>query len=226
MNTALAASSALACAEAERILNQALQYNPESTAILSKHEGKSVRITSTLPDADILIGLRESSLYLLPVYRDDVNKPSARADARLTGHAIALLLFLVRSDNSTAATRGHDQGSVTLAGDRELVVELARLFAALHIDREAWLAAFIGDLPAHLIGQSLRQFHERAHHANRHGREAMENFLRDEWRANPIVLGARAVGDSLTADTDGEPLKQHRTRISDSLGSRLARIFA
>lgn len=226
MNAALAAGLALSCAKAEQFLNEALQFNPESTAILSKHQGKIVAITSTLPRVTILLGLRENNLYLLPADQDDSNNSTTHADTRLTGHANALLLFFLNPDHRALDTPDHYQGSVILAGDRTLVVELLQLFAASRIDREAWLACFIGDVPAHLVGQSLRQFRRHANQARWHGAQAMENFLREEWRANPIARGARAIGDPQATDTDGKFLGQDIKQITDRLKSRLARILA
>ncbi|HAD09346.1 MAG TPA: hypothetical protein DCF62_07700 [Porticoccaceae bacterium] len=227
MNETLAAGLALGCAKAEQCLNLALQYTPDSATNLASLKGKSVNITCTLPPCELALGFRDDGLYILPVNEDHSRSDNSPGpDARLSGHPSALLVLLLDPDNTTPEFWDNYQGTVTLDGDRALISTLLGLFASSRMDREALLASFIGDVPAHLIGHSLLQFRLRKEHLTSHGAETLENFLRDEWRANPLFRGAQRLSDTLTGESRGEHVKQVLAHEIDKLRSRLVRIFA
>lgn len=247
MNGTLAAGLALGCAKAEQCLNEALRYNPNSAATLAGLKGKSIRITCTMPPCELMLGFRDDGVYVIPCSETDFGENDLRendlrendlrenkansnhpadTDARLSGHLSALLLLLFDGENISPDYWHSYQGSVTPEGDRGLITALLKLFEASQIDRQAWLASIIGDVPAHLIGQSLLQLHQHGNHLKRHGNEAAENFLRDEWRANPFFRSAQRMGESLTAGNGGEVFKRDVMREVEKLRSRLERIFA
>lgn len=128
----------------EQLINQALRYDPASLRSLGELQGKIIAIESTFPPLAIFMHPHSAGIQLTL----DADKP---ADTTLKGSALALATLLSGGAKSTLYGSG-----VEVNGDTSLLQSLSAMLRDLDIDWEAALAKLLGDVPAHLLGESVR----------------------------------------------------------------------
>ena len=131
----------------EKVINQALQYDPAARKAIEKLDGKVLAVESTVPPLTLFILHSGDKLCLFNHYEGE-------PDTHLKGTALALIaLALGREERSSFFGTG-----VEMRGDSDLLRRIQNILKNLDVDWEAALAKLIGDVPAHLIGKSLRSF--------------------------------------------------------------------
>lgn len=179
MSGAGSAYIALACAGSERLLNEALSYTAHGSDLFSgitgKVNGKALRITSHLPPFDIVLSSRDSQVHIVPATESE-----GATNAQVSGSLPALALLA--ADKNPLDTY---LGPVKISGDRMFFAILRHYLQGLEIDWEAWLATGVGDVPAHLVGKSVRHARKWQEQAATRTADEMENYFRHELPAAP-----------------------------------------
>jgi ubiquinone biosynthesis protein UbiJ len=110
-------------------------------------------------------------------------------DATATLRASPLdLLRLVRADGVSDVKRTH----ASLSGDLEVAERYSQLFKVAQPDLEEEVAKWVGDIPAHALGESVRDVRAWLKRAVGALRMNTAEYLQEESRAMPAPLEAEA----------------------------------
>ncbi len=168
---------AKACAQASRLINNALRHDPTTVNGLARLRGKVLRVESTWPPFMVNITCHASGVEL-----SGTREPAA--DVTLRGTALALAILATESaDSTTFAASG-----VTVSGDQDVLRSARQLALGLNIDWEAALAELVGDIPAHLVGQAMRQTRHWGRDAARRATTGLADYVKHEVRLTPSPL--------------------------------------
>ena len=129
----------------EATINKALEYDPSSQDSIGRLKNKVLEIECTSPSISFYVIFGAKIVHLEHHYQGTV-------DTALKGSALSLGSLSINGDQRISF---FDSG-VTISGDQELLGQLQQLLENLDIDWETGLSDLIGDIPAQLIGQSLR----------------------------------------------------------------------
>ena len=186
---------ALACAQAEQLINTALDYAAQNQGrgqgIFEDITGKSLRVSSHLAPIDIVISCKATGISVQPA-TDTLDESQSdslsevQTDAQLRGSFPALILLATgtQSLDNREASDPYD-GPVNISGDVEFIETLRERLQAIDVDWEAWLATFLGDIPAHLIGESARKAKKWKTQTMERSGDTVENYFRNEWPSSP-----------------------------------------
>lgn len=158
----------------ETAINNALAYDPATLQSIAGLAGKVLTVECTLPPLTFHIIHTEQGISLMSHYE-------GTADTTLKGSALSL---------AALAVDGQDRVSfygtgVEVRGDHDLLREIRRIFANLEVDWEAALAKLIGDVPAHLVGESLRSAANWQKQATERAGSAAAAFSQEEAKLTP-----------------------------------------
>ena len=129
----------------EVTLNKALEYDHSSQNAIGRLRNKVLEIECTSPSISFYIIFGGKTVHLEHHHK-------GAADAVLKGSVLSLGSLSINGDQRVSF---FDSG-VTISGDQELLGQLQQLLKNLDIEWETGLSDLIGDIPAHLIGKSLR----------------------------------------------------------------------
>ena len=129
----------------EATINKALEYDPSSQDSIGRLKNKVLEIECTSPSISFYVIFGAKIVHLEHHYQGTV-------DTALKGSALSLGSLSINGDQRVSF---FDSG-VIVSGDQELLSQTQQLLKNLAIDWEAGLSDLIGDIPAHLIGKSLR----------------------------------------------------------------------
>ncbi len=194
----------LALDRAAALVNRALDHDPASRAALARLAGRALAIQCTLPTLDLAISTDGDGNVSLS--RGAIEG----AETCLRGSALSLArLATDRRPGATLAGSG-----VTLTGNQELPRELQAILGELDIDWEAALAGLLGDVPAHLIAESVRAGIGWQRQARERIFSGGGEYLREEARA---VLGRDEMAP-------WEQQVREVAEATDRLAAKLARL--
>lgn len=198
----------------QRLINEALHYDPSARRRLAGLAGQS-----------LVLEMREPRLKLALAIEADSEAINAEAqtahievafsepkvvNARVSGRATDLLAVL-RSSDRTQAMMAHQ---IDIQGDTRTFFTLQSILAELDIDWEMALGDRLGDLPAHWLAEGLRGFAGWARVQGESAERTLNNYLREESDA--------LVPNSLW-QAHSEQI--HNTRLAaDRLAARLERL--
>ena len=189
----------------EAMINGALALDPGSRAALAELAGRSLAIQVAFPPVRLHASFgAEGTVDLLA-------NPDCDADVTLSGSPVALaVLMAAGGDQSNVANSG-----VRIAGDIDILRRLSAVLAELDIDWEEALASVVGDTPAHLAGDAVREAQATARSSLTRARSGLGEFIREESgltlgssEAEPWFEGVRY----LRADTDRLQARVNRLR--------------
>ncbi|GIX30432.1 MAG: hypothetical protein KatS3mg124_0904 [Porticoccaceae bacterium] len=130
----------------EAALDRLLALDPGTRHRLGALAGRRIAVRCTQPQWRFLCAFTPDGRIRLE------RGEAGRADLELRGSAVALAALPAR-----LAAGGALAGSgVRVAGNAELLGSLARILADLDLDWEMPLAAAVGDVGAHLLGEAVR----------------------------------------------------------------------
>ena len=140
-------------------------------------------------------------LYLLPTEGGMEFRRSVEGvpDVTLSGSALAFAQL------ACAPGSGLAEGRVTLHGDAELGQTLQKILGQLDLDWEELLSRYIGDTPAHKLGNAARELAGWAEKSFVLSRENAADYFREENRilaTNPAMEGFDATLNRTRADVD------------------------
>ena len=158
----------------ESVINKALEFDPATQNAMGELAGKVLAIECTLPPLTFYAVYSETDISLFGQYEGE-------ADTTIRGSSLSL---------ATLAIDGQDRVSffdtgVEVRGDHDLLRQIRKILKNLDIDWEAALAQLIGDVPAHLIGESLRTSAKWQKDAMERASSAAAEFSQEEIRLTP-----------------------------------------
>lgn len=136
---------ALACEGITKVLNRALEHDPQTLQKLSTVAGKSLLIESTAPRFTASLLFTDRQVIIVP-------SDECSAATMLSGTAPALFRLLLAGDIEAA-----EKYQVDVNDENALIPTLLGLSREIDIDWEALLAERTGDVAAHLVGNTLRK---------------------------------------------------------------------
>ncbi len=167
------ALSPILAAAIETAINQAIYLNPSHRTTLQRLQGKIVRI-------EVLGVFLQFHLFAESERIVVTGEYDGQVDATISGAPLSLLNLSLQSQPNLA-----NYPEIQIEGDIHLIQQLTALFKKLPIDWEEYIAQIIGDIPAHQLGNLLRQWDtytkERVatHEAN------MSEYLQEELKYLP-----------------------------------------
>ncbi|MFO7787803.1 MAG: hypothetical protein R6W87_08550 [Halospina sp.] len=149
-------------------LNRALDADPAARDILLEELATPVAVTLVPFGATLTLARSGNRLALKQ------GPPRPGTDPHITATPLALLAL------AGGDTSGLDQGLIGVEGDSERVRHLAHRLHALAPDWEALLARTLGDVPAHVIAQRLRDALRWSQQARASVHANIEDYLHEE----------------------------------------------
>jgi ubiquinone biosynthesis protein UbiJ len=168
------AMQASAFEAAEKIINAALEYDPATQRHIAELNGKLLLVESTVPPLSVAIEATSSGIMLHSNWQDS-------ADTTVSGSLVAMLSLAANNDEqiSFAGT------GISVNGDLDFLIQINKLMRNLNVDWEAVLASIIGDIPAHILADTVRRSATVARDASRRAKSAAAEIAQEELRATP-----------------------------------------
>lgn len=136
-------------------LNSALAMAPGAQKHLKNLESCRLKVHLNGLDADLFFGvsqLETDESAEQTKYSVQLVEPIDAPDVTVSGSPLAFIKFLTQK-NKTALFQTKE---LTLEGNSVRIQQILSFLASLEIDWEGLLAGFIGDVPAHFLGSSIR----------------------------------------------------------------------
>lgn len=168
------AMQASAFEAAEKLINAALEYDPATQRQIAELEGKLLLIESNMPPLKVAIEATSTGIMLHSNWQDS-------ADTTVSGSLLAMLGLAMNNEQqiSFAGT------GISVNGDLDFLIKINNLMRNLDVDWEAALAAIIGDIPAHILADTLRSSATVAKDVSRRAKSAAAEIAQEELRATP-----------------------------------------
>ncbi|SEA15201.1 ubiquinone biosynthesis accessory factor UbiJ [Microbulbifer marinus] len=168
----------------ETAINTALQYDPGTRARLQKLDGKALALDLTAPQLQFCLCIEGDQVRVRRHWEGEIS-------TRLSGSAISFVRLL-RDSSATPAALG-----VHISGSSALLAELQSIMRDLDIDWEAPLAQLVGDVPAHTVGNLLRDASRWLRGNLKRAPAAAAEAASEEWRLTPPKAQFEAFVDDL-----------------------------
>lgn len=205
-----AALQSAALEGAEKIINAALVHDPASAERLRALEGKVMLVDSSMPPLRIAVEPSATGLMLHSNWQDD-------ADVTVTGTLVSLTAMAINAGEMVSLSGT----GVNVSGNLEVLRQLNHIMAELDIDWEAALAELIGDVPAHLLGETIRNSDEFRSHALKRAQTALAEVFQEELRLTPSANEYQGFVQSvrhLSTDVDRLVARANKLRLSIQQG--------
>lgn len=163
-----------ALAMIETTINNALAYDPATQNAMKVLAGKVIAIQCTLPSLTFYVVHGEHDISLMSTFEGEL-------DTTLKGTSLALAALAIDGQDRVTF---FDSG-VEVRGDQDLLRRIKKILKSLDIDWEAALSQLVGDVPAHLIGESLRATSRWQRDSINRARTAAVEFSQEEIRLTP-----------------------------------------
>lgn len=185
---------ALLASVLEKALNTYIRLDPDALKGLDQIAGKRLEIE--------LIGL-DVRLHLLssPDGFEVLRQPEGWPDTVIRGSPFELF----RAGLGDGGTYRDRDGGLQIQGDAEVGRIFRDVLLAVEIDWEELLAKQVGDIAAHQIGNSVRDFKTWMSRAQQSLRMDVTEYLQEESRLTPTRIEIEAFMDEvdeLRSDTD------------------------
>lgn len=190
----------------EEAINRALRLDPATLARLGELEGKVIRLRAAGDRPfEIFILPDESGLWLRGEY-------DREPDVTLTGDIPVIFRFALRRIIPDVVAAGE----VQISGDIDLGQRFQRLLEQADIDWEEQAARVLGDVPAHQLGNALRDLGGWARRTLHTLKQDLSEYLQEESRLLPVRPRAGAFRHSVeTLEHDVESLEKRLTRLRE-----------
>lgn len=167
------------CSGLEKLINQALRYDPGSRIAMAQLHGKVLAIEFTQPTVTFYFCPTEEGVQLLSTCDADIT-------TRLVGSPLALLA-LARGEQLNLSGSG-----VEVFGSTALLIDLQKIVRNLDIDWEEAISAIIGDIAAHEVGRGVAGFKHWFTQRKQNFERLLGEFLTEEVRVTPSKVELNA----------------------------------
>lgn len=161
-----------ALAGAEKLINNALVYDPGTRIGLKKLQGQVLAIHITAPKVQFFVTPDEEGLRLMAQWEGDV-------DTRISGSLLALTTIASQDIHNLK------NSGVEVMGKTALLADLQYLLKNVDIDWEEILTQFLGDVVGHKAAQLIRSKLDWASKRMHSGQRLTSEFLTEELKAIP-----------------------------------------
>lgn len=189
----------------ENLLNRALEYDPGTRLALSEITGTSLGIEVTFPPAAITLSIASDGSIALST--DD-----AATDVQLRGNLIALAVLLSQANNTLSFAKT----GVSITGNQDVLLKVSAILANLDIDWEQALAAVIGDTPAHMASQAVRNTHTVITDGAKRSQSGIGDYIREESGLTVSYTEAERWFDDVTVITASAERLEARVNLLKS----------
>lgn len=165
--------TAAATAIAERIIKDALRLDPATRARLVKLDETTLQVRSDAIALNIFITISNGDLL--------VKSHAEQVDVSVSGTPLALARLALEEDKQQTLR----DGAVKVDGNTETAEAFQAIIADLNIDWEAGLAEVIGDIPAHFLGQRLRNALKWGNQARNKFEQDIADYVQEESHSLP-----------------------------------------
>ena len=188
---------------AELILNRALDYDPSAKNKLKDLHGQVLIIESTSPAFSLAIEISDAGLIL----HNDWSEESA---VKVNGTLVSMIG--VALDGNSASLSSSD---ITVSGNLDTLNKINSIMSNLDVDWEAALAEIIGDVPAHILGKTIRATrHAKTEFFNR-ASSGLVDVAQEEFKLMPSTNEFEIAGSQirkLSSDVDRLSIKISRVK--------------
>ncbi|MDA8885475.1 SCP2 sterol-binding domain-containing protein [Porticoccaceae bacterium] len=201
-----AALQSAALEGAEKIINAALVHDPASAERLRALQGKVLLVDSSMPPLRIAVEPSATGIMLHSNWQDS-------AEVTVSGTLVSLAAMAINADETVSFSGT----GVNVSGNLEVLRQLNHIMAELDIDWEAALAELIGDVPAHLLGETIRNSAEFRSNALNRAQSALAEVSQEELRLTPSKNEYQSFVQSvrhLSTDVDRLAARANKLRLS------------
>ncbi|MBT7904949.1 MAG: hypothetical protein HN581_05915 [Porticoccaceae bacterium] len=201
-----AALQSAALEGAEKIINAALVHDPASAERLRALQGKVLLVDSSMPPLRIAVEPSAAGIMLHSNWQDS-------AEVTVSGTLVSLAAMAINADEMVSFSGT----GVNVSGNLEVLRQLNHIMAELDIDWEAALAELIGDVPAHLLGETIRNSAEFRSNALNRAQSALAEVSQEELRLTPSKNEYQSFVQSvrhLSTDVDRLAARANKLRLS------------
>jgi ubiquinone biosynthesis protein UbiJ len=187
----------------EIILNRALNYDPSAKNQLNDLRGQVLIIESTSPVFTLAIKISDTGLAFHDNWSED-------AAVKISGTLIAMI-GVALEDNSTSFSGTE----VTVSGNLDTLNKVNSIMRDLDVDWEAALAELIGDLPAHILGRTIRSTRRAKSELFNRASSGLVDVAQEEFKLLPTTNEFEMVGPKirkLSSDVDRLSIKIERLK--------------
>lgn len=191
----------------EEVANRALRLDPATLARLAELEGKAIRLRTAGDSPFEIFVLPDASGLRLRQQHD------REPDVTLTGDIPVIFRFALRRFVPDVVAAGE----VQISGDISLGQRFQRLLEQADIDWEEQAARVLGDVPAHHLGNALRDLGGWSRQALHTLKQDIGEFLQEESRLLPVRPRADAFRRSVESlERDLANLEQRLARLRET----------
>ncbi len=156
------------------LVNKALQLDAETCTRINKLNGKSLAID--------IIGLNQRLIMSFQAHRIELSTSLASVPAAvIKGSPLSLLQLLSAPQAQTLLVNK----SIIIEGEIELLQAVQQILRQIDIDWEEYLSRFIGDVPAHFVGNTARDVHDWGKTCSKHMQQNLIEYLQEELQYVP-----------------------------------------
>lgn len=167
-----------AIATAEALVNKTLALDSAAQTNVIALDGTVVKVSLTPINVSFTIQVCNAHLM---ISSNDEKFADHEIDITIEGSPVALSRLVFEEDKNSLFR----SGDVKLKGDSEKAQKLQQLLSELNLDWESALADIIGDIPAHFVGQTLRQGASWSKQTQQNLTANIEELLHEESRLLP-----------------------------------------
>ncbi|WP_250659261.1 ubiquinone biosynthesis accessory factor UbiJ [Alkalimarinus coralli] len=167
-----------AAAAAEALVNKTLALDSAALIKVKELDGSVVKVSLHPIDVSVTVNACNDQLI---ISSNDDKYTDSEIDVTIEGSPLSLSRLVFEDDKNSLVR----SGDIKLLGNAEVAQRFQSLLAELNIDWESALADIIGDIPAHFIGQKLRQGFSWGKQAQQSLTANIEEHLHEESRLLP-----------------------------------------
>lgn len=165
--------TAASCAALEAAINASLSLDKTTQKKLAQYSGRIIRIACSKPEVLFFVRIDEK-ISIMQHCEQSI-------DAGIEGPAKEWIALLTAEDSASALING----KLIIHGDSNLFMELKSIVEQIQLDWQAYLARFIGDVPAHFAGKAASSAINFGKQARKTLHRSVDDFLHEEARLLP-----------------------------------------
>lgn len=191
----------------ESAINSALTLDPGTATRLQTLAGKAFKIQCTEPELEIYIIIGDKRIELHSVWELEVT-------TAISGPAAEYAQLLSATDRGSALVNS----GLSLQGDSTPLMKLQEILSEIQLDWEGELAKLLGDVPAHLLGQTVRHITSWGKQTQAIFMHHLEEFLHEEAKLSPSQPEVDHFAQSVEQlNTDTKRLEQGVEKLKQRL---------